>query len=46
MQDDLIDAYFVCFKKRLVERVDKKVFIQKITFKVEKIDIDIVNSGL
>jgi len=37
MQDDLIDAYFVCVKKkRLVERVAKKVSIQIITLKVEK----------
>jgi len=37
MQDDLIDAYYMCFnKKRLVERVAKKVSIQIITLKVEK----------
>jgi len=36
MQDDLIDAYFVCIKKKwLVERVTKKVSIQKITLKLE-----------
>ena len=46
MQDDLIGAYFVCTeKKRLVERVAKKVSIQ-ITLKVVKKDINIVNSGL
>jgi len=47
MQDDLIDAYCVCIKKKLlVERVAKHVSIQIITLKVEKIDIDIFNSGL
>ena len=36
-KDDLIDAYFVCIKKKLlVERVAKKVSIQIITLKVEK----------
>jgi len=36
MQDDLIDAYFVFIKKkRLVERVAKKVSIQIISSKVE-----------
>jgi len=37
MQDDLIDTYFVCIKKKqLVERVAKKVSTQIITFKLEK----------
>jgi len=37
MQNDLIYAYFVCImKKRLMERVAKKVSIQIITLKVEK----------
>jgi len=37
MQDDLIDAYFACIKKkRLLERVANKVSIQIITLKVEK----------
>jgi len=37
MQDDLIDAYYVCIKKsRLVERVAKIVSIQKTTLKLEK----------
>ena len=37
MQDDLIDAYYVCIKKkRLVERVAKKVSIHIITLKVKK----------
>jgi len=37
MQDDLIDAYFVCIKKkRLVERVAKNVSIQIIALKVER----------
>jgi len=32
MQDDLIDAYFLCIKKKLlVERVTKKVSTQIIT---------------
>jgi len=46
MQGDLIDAYYVCIKKKqLVERVAKKVSIQILTLTC-KIDIDIVNSGL
>jgi len=37
MHDDLIDAYYRCIeKKRLVERVAKKVSIQIITLKLEK----------
>ena len=37
MQDDLIDAYFECIKKKwLVERVAKNVSIQIITLKVVK----------
>jgi len=45
MQDYLIDAYLVYIKKKLLmERIAKKVSIQIITLKVEKIDI--VNSVL
>jgi len=37
MQGDLIDAYYVCIKKkRLVDRVAKKVSTQIITLKLEK----------
>ena len=37
MQDDLIVAYYMCIKKKLlVERVAKKVSIQIITESVEK----------
>ena len=40
MQDDLIDAYHVCIKKkRLVERVAKKKYTQIITLKVEKLTL-------
>ena len=36
MQDDVIDAYFVCIKKKLlVERVAKTVSIQIIKLKVD-----------
>ena len=46
MQADLQDAYYVCIKKkRLVERVAKKVSTQILTLTC-KIDIQIVNSGL
>jgi len=44
MQDDLIDAYFVCIKKkRLVERVAKKVYTND---NIKSWKIDIVNTGL
>jgi len=48
MQDDLIDAYVLCIKKkRLVERVAKKVsFLTYNNIKSCIIYIDIVNSGL
>ena len=37
MQDDLIDVYYMCIKKKwLVEKVAKNVSIQIITLKVEK----------
>ena len=46
MQDDLIDAYCVCTKKkRLVERVAKKVSIQIITLKVEKQTLTLLTQG-
>ena len=46
MQDDLIDAYCVCSKKkRLVERDAKKVSIQIITLKVEKQTLTLLNKG-
>jgi len=44
MQDDLIDAYFVCIKKKwLVERVAKKVYTND---NIKSWKIDIVNTGL
>jgi len=46
MQDDLIDAYFVCTKKkRLVEGDAKKVSIQIITLKVEKQTLILLTQG-
>ena len=42
MQADLQDAYYVCIKKkRLVERVAKKVSTQIITLKLEKLTLSI-----
>ena len=47
MQDDQIDAYFVCIRrKQLVERVAKRGFHTNYNIKTWKIDIDIVSSGL
>ena len=47
MQDDLIDAYYVCIKKEgLVERVAKKVSIQIITLEVGKKTLSLSTQGL
>ena len=47
MQDDLIDAYFICIKKkRLVGESCQKGFHTNNNIKSCIPDIDIVNSGL
>ena len=47
MQDDLINAYYVCImKKQLAERVAKKVSIQIITLEVGKKTLTLSTQGL